>query len=161
MAGTVASLDERELAAWRGYLRTHATLLARLDDELQRRHRLPLSSYEVLLFLDGAPDRRLRMSELAASVLLSPSGVTRLVDRLVEDGLVAKQRCAGDRRGSHAVLTDAGAARFAAARCTHLAGIRAGFLDRLSVEQQAALADVWAALGPVTCPLDAVAPAVD
>jgi len=148
MADTAATLDERELEAWRGFIRTHAVLIARLDADLQHRHRLPLSSYEVLLFLDKAPERRLRMAELASSVLLSPSGITRLVDRLVEDGLVRKERCALDRRGFHAVLTEAGAERFREARCTHLAGVREQFLDRLTVAQQESLGGVWRALDP-------------
>ena len=74
-------------------MRTHARLIRELSAELEQAHGLPLSSYEVLLVLSNAPDERMRMAELAESVLLSPSGITRLVDRLVSDGLVAKMRC--------------------------------------------------------------------
>jgi len=81
-----ASLDATELAAWRGFLRAHARLIRELSAELERTHGLPLSSYEVLLHLANAPDERMRMAELADSVLLSPSGITRLVDRLVLGG---------------------------------------------------------------------------
>ncbi len=102
-----------------------------------------LSSYEVLLVLSNAPDERMRMAELADSVLLSPSGITRLVDRLVSDGLVAKQRCVRDRRGWYAVLTDDGRTRLAEARGTHLAGVRARFHELVTTEEQALLTTVW------------------
>ena len=88
-----------ELAAWRGFLRVHAALVHELDRELEETHGLPLTHYEVLLYLESAPGHRLRMAELASSVLLSQSGVTRLVDRLERDGLVAREPCPDDRRG--------------------------------------------------------------
>ena len=81
-------LEERELAAWKGFLRAHREVVARLDDELQRSHDLPLSSYEVLLYLAQSDDGRLRMGELADRLLLSRSGLTRLVDRLERRDLV-------------------------------------------------------------------------
>src|SRR3954452_18922028 len=87
-AGHPAELSAEELAAWGGLLRTHARLVRELDGELQSVHALPLSSYEVLLRLAGAPEGKMRMSELADAVLLSRSGVTRLVDRLQGDRLV-------------------------------------------------------------------------
>jgi len=87
-AGGLALLSEAELASWRGFLRVHAALERELDAELTELHGLPLSSYEVLLTVADAPDERVRMSEIADSVLLSRSGVTRLVDRLERDGLV-------------------------------------------------------------------------
>jgi DNA-binding MarR family transcriptional regulator len=136
-------LDALELQAWKGFLRTHSELVGELSSELDQMHGLPLSSYEVLLYLNDAPGRRLRMSELAASVLLSPSGITRLVDRLVADGLVVKERCRDDRRGFNAVITDAGRERFTAARETHLAGVRARFHERLTQDDLAELARIW------------------
>ena len=93
------SLTPVELAAWRGLLRSHAALVRDLDAELHARHDLSLHEYEVLLTLADAPDGRMRMSELATAVVLSQSGLTRLVDRLVRDGSVARVRCEGDRRG--------------------------------------------------------------
>ncbi|HEX6116660.1 MAG TPA: MarR family transcriptional regulator, partial [Solirubrobacterales bacterium] len=81
-AADTVELDDRELAAWRGFLRAHREVVAHLDEELQRAHDLPLSSYEVLLYLAEAEDGRLRMGELAERLLLSRSGLTRLVDRL-------------------------------------------------------------------------------
>src|SRR4051794_28265360 len=83
-------LDELEMAAWAGFLRTHATLIRELDDELTRAHALPLSSYEVLLQLARVPDQRMRLSQLADAVLLSRSGLSRLVQRLVDQGLVER-----------------------------------------------------------------------
>src|SRR2546421_9570902 len=100
--------DGRRLEAWQALLLAQRALLDRLEDDLRREHGLPLSSYEVLLFLSRAPGRRLRMHELAESVLLTPSGITRLVDRLEGEGLVGRESCPTDRRGSFVVLTEAG-----------------------------------------------------
>ena len=136
-------LSPRELGAWRGFLRVHAALIRELDAELEREHGLPLTSYEVLLFLANAPGKRLRMSELADSVLLSRSGLTRLVDRLEGAGLLAREACPSDARGSFAVLTDAGTKAFRRAQATHLAGVRARFLDRLSAVDQERLEALW------------------
>lgn len=136
-------LGEPELAAWRGFLRVHKALVDALDAELQAHHDLPLSSYEVLLFLQDAPRHRLRMAQLAGTVLLSLSGVTRLVERLERDGLVRKEACASDGRGFYAVLTDAGAKRLAEARPTHLRGVRNRFLSRFSSEELRDLAAHW------------------
>jgi len=136
-------LSARELAAWRGFLRAHGVLLARLDRELHAEHGMALADYDVLVQLHAAPDRRLRMRELADAVLLSRSGLTRLVDRLVEQGLVAREPCPDDARGCFAVLTRSGARALHEARPTHLAGVRRLFLSRLSARQQAELAEAW------------------
>jgi DNA-binding MarR family transcriptional regulator len=140
---SVRRLDALELAAWKGFLRTHSELVRDLNAELDHAHDLPLTSYEVLLYLNDAPGHKLRMSELAASVLLSPSGITRLIDRLTADGLVVKERCRDDRRGFNAVITPAGRERFARARDTHLAGVRARFHERLSADDLTELAGIW------------------
>lgn len=145
---TVKPLNRVELGAWRGLLRVHADLVRQLDAELEREHGLSLSSYEVLLHLHEAPERRLRMNELADSVLLTVSGITRVVDRLVRDGFVARERCETDRRGQNAVLTDAGAEKFLAARRTHLRGIRERFVSRLDRTEQQRLATIWESLVP-------------
>ncbi len=136
-------LDELELGAWRGFLRVHAALTGHLDAELAAGHGLPLSTYEVLLYLADSPDGRMRMSELADSVLLSRSGLTRLVDRLVREGLVERHACPGDARGMNAVITGAGRERFAQARRTHLDGVRRRFLDNLSPQEMRQLARIW------------------
>jgi DNA-binding MarR family transcriptional regulator len=144
----VTQLTERELGAWRGFLRVHAALVRELDRELEEAHGLPLTHYEVLLHLGNAPGCRLRMSDLAQSVLLSQSGVTRLVDRLEAAGLVARSPCAEDRRVLYAQLTDAGRARLETARPTHLAGVRARFLSRFDDDELAFLAGAWERLQP-------------
>jgi DNA-binding MarR family transcriptional regulator len=139
-------LSDRELAAWRGMLETHSRLVAELDLELEREHSLPLSSYEVLMYLGDAEGDRLRMGELADRLLLSRSGITRLVDRLERQGLIARERCADDGRGFFALLTDAGRRTLAAARPDHLAGVRRHFLDRLGADEIEALGAIWSRL---------------
>jgi DNA-binding MarR family transcriptional regulator len=124
-------------------LRAHAELTRALDAQLTREHDLPLSSYEVLLFLADAPDGRMRMSELAESVLLSRSGLTRLVDRLERDGLLKRERCESDARGLFAEITPEGRELFDAARRTHLDGVRALFLDRFSRDELRTLGGLW------------------
>ena len=136
-------LDERELRAWRGMLRAHAALTKALDADLDSAHGLPLSSYEVLLYLDDAPDRRMRMRDLAASVILSRSGLTRLADRLEREGLIRRESCPSDARGAYAVLTPAGAEMLAIARTTHLAGVRSLFLQHFSGDELDVLGDAW------------------
>lgn len=137
------TLDRLELGAWRGFLRAHASLSRELDGELTAAHGLPLSAYEVLLFLADSAEGHMRMSDLADSVLLSRSGLTRLVDRLERDGLVERRSCPGDARGMNAVITDAGRKRFAQARKTHLDGVRRRYLDHLSDEEKQLLAGIW------------------
>jgi DNA-binding MarR family transcriptional regulator len=139
----VKRLSPRELAAWRGLLRVHAALVQELDRELEEAHGLPLHQYEVLLLLADSDDGQLRMSDLAAGVLLSQSGLTRLVDRLERAGLVERRRCEDDRRGLYARITDEGRRRFDEARATHLAGVRERFLSHLAADELDALAAAW------------------
>ena len=146
MSSTRALLSPTELAAWRGMLEAHSVLISRLDEELERAHELPLTSYEVLMNLVDADRGRLRMSELAERLLLSRSGVTRLVDRLERQELVERQRCDDDARGFFAVLTPAGRRKIQAARPTHLAGVRAHFLSHVDEAERETLARVWARL---------------
>jgi DNA-binding MarR family transcriptional regulator len=136
-------LSETELGAWRGMLRVHSALVKQLDAELSSAHKLPLSSYEVLLNLEAAPGKRRRMAELADSVLLSRSGMTRLVDRLEKDGLLRRDTCTDDGRGAYAVLTDKGAAALADARHTHLEGVREKFLKQFDEGELRVLAEYW------------------
>jgi DNA-binding MarR family transcriptional regulator len=137
-------LSTQELRAWRGLLRVHARLVKSLDAELEAQHRLAVTTYEVLLYLNDAPDGRMRMHDLAASVLLSRSGLTRLVDRLERDGLLTRKTCESDARGAFAVLTPAGREKLSAARRTHLEGVRRHFLEHLSDDELDTLGDVWA-----------------
>ncbi len=132
---TSALQDQQRLASWRLFLRAHAHLTRVLETELLDEQGLPLPSYDVLLQLAEAPGRRLRMTQLADRVLLSRSGLTRLVDRLERDGLVERAACPGDARGTHAVLTEAGLARLRRAAPTHLRGVAAHVTDVLSDDE--------------------------
>jgi DNA-binding MarR family transcriptional regulator len=141
--------DPAQLAAWRLLLTAHATVTELLEHELVAERGLPLSRYDVLLNLAEAPEGRLRMQELSASVLLSKSGLSRLVDRMVEAGLVRRERCENDRRGWFAVLTDQGRSALRRAAPVHLRGIHEHFTSHLTTEEvqvlTAALARVVAA----------------
>ena len=132
-------LGEREIAVWKRFLRAHAKTLRRLEADLLDAHALPLASYDVLVQLVEAPERRLRMTELADAVMLSRSGLTRLVDRLEREGLVAREACESDARGLFAVLTDAGYERLRGASGTHLRGVNEYVISRLDPADLAAL----------------------
>ncbi len=142
-------LGELELAAWRGLLVAYRNMTAAIDGRLEREHGLALSSYEVLLLLSKAPDDSLRMGELAELLMLSRSGLTRLVDRLAARGFVERHTCPNDRRGTYARLTDAGVEKLEQARPTNLAGIREQFLSRLEEDDLEHLARIWDRLAAV------------
>lgn len=129
---TARPLDAREMSAWHGFIRAHAVVIRALSAELEAEHGLSLPSYEVLAHLSEAPERRLRMSDLASCATLSPSGLTRLVDRMERDGLVRRERCGDDARVVYAVLTDAGQDKIEQAWPTHLRGVREHVVDRLT-----------------------------
>lgn len=135
-----AALTGTELDAWRSFLRAHAHVTRVLEAELVAEHDLALPSYEVLMHLADAPGRRLRMTELADRVLLSRSGLTRLVDRLEKEGLVERASCPNDARGTHAVLSEAGVARLQTAAPTHLRGVVEHVTSKLSAVEVAQLA---------------------
>ena len=139
----IRELTTEELGAWRGLLRVHSALVKALDAELLAQHALPLTSYEVLINLQAAPGRRRRMAELADGVLLSRSGMTRLVDRLERDGLLERDACTSDGRGTFAVLTDKGEELLSQARRTHLDGVRERFLQHYSETELDQLAGLW------------------
>ncbi|HYV16479.1 MAG TPA: MarR family transcriptional regulator [Conexibacter sp.] len=135
-----------ERDAWRGLLRVHACVLKALDAELEAAHGLPLTSYEVLIHLSEAPEYRMRMCDLADSVSLSRSGMSRLVDRLERDGLIVRCACAHDARGAFACLTETGLARVEEARPTHVAGIRRRFLAQFDGDELGQLGAFWSRL---------------
>jgi DNA-binding MarR family transcriptional regulator len=139
----IHGLAPEELGAWRGLLRVHSALVKALDAELLATHDLPLTSYEVLINLQAAPGRRRRMAELADGVLLSRSGMTRLVDRLEREGLLGRDACTDDGRGTYAVLTDKGEALLSEARRTHLDGVRERFLGHFEPDELRMLAGLW------------------
>ncbi|MBN9109553.1 MAG: MarR family transcriptional regulator [Pseudonocardia sp.] len=144
--GRRAVPTEEQLASWRAFLKAHATITRVLETELVAEQRLSLAAYDVLVQLAEAPGRRLRMTELADAVLLSRSGVTRLVDRLERAGLVSRSPVAGDGRGVAASLTEAGVRRLRVASRTHLAGVVRHFVDRLDGAEMAQLETIGAKL---------------
>jgi DNA-binding MarR family transcriptional regulator len=148
--------DSPGIGAWRTFLTAHARVTRRLDEELQAAHGLSLAEYDALLQIAHAPGRRIRMNVLAERVVLSRSGVTRLVDRLEAAGDVERSACATDARGQEAVLTHTGLARLRQASTTHLEGVRRYFLDRLETSEldglEASLTRVAEPLGPAGRP---------
>jgi DNA-binding MarR family transcriptional regulator len=134
-------LDERELQAWQALLHAHHDVVTALDTDLRDEHGLTFGAYDVLLRLARAPGRCLRMTDLAERVLMSPSGLTRMVDRLVAQGLVQRERFDGDARVMLARLTDRGRQVLRRAAATHVRGIREHFTGRLSDQQLRQVAD--------------------
>ena len=130
-----APVPAHGLLAWRAFLEAHAHVSELLARELRDAEDLPLTWYDVMVQLSEAPDHELRMQELAAAVLLSKSGLTRLVDRMEAAGLVHRRRYPDDRRGTLARLTDQGYARLRATAPTHLKGVQQHFVDVLSDEE--------------------------
>jgi DNA-binding MarR family transcriptional regulator len=133
------SPDDPRLRAWIAFLQAHAVVTRRLEAELSAERGLALADYDALVQLAIADDRRLRMSELADRVVLSRSGVSRLVDRLESDGLVARRACPTDARGSWAELTPAGLDRLRHAAPVHLRGVDAHFLSPIAEEDREGL----------------------
>jgi DNA-binding MarR family transcriptional regulator len=136
-------LSQRELHAWRGLLRVHSRLVKALDAELEGAHGLGVTSYEVLMYVADSPEGRMRMHDLASSVLLSRSGLTRLIDRLEREGYIRRESCETDGRGAFAVLTGPGREKLDAARRTHLDGVRRHFLEHLSDAELDGLGELW------------------
>ena len=135
-----------ELDAWRSFLRAHARLTRVLETELVAEHPISLGAYDVLVQLAEAPSRRLRMAELADAVLLSRSGVTRLVDRLEVAGMVTRERFDGDGRGVVAVITTKGVDTLRAAARTHLAGVVRHFVEHMNPAELDTLGQLCARL---------------
>lgn len=142
-------LTDTEMRAWQGLLHAYHEVVRRLDRELREDHDMSLAAYDVLLRLARAPGRELRMSELAERVMLSPSGITRTVDRLAARGLVERRSHPEDARGAVAHLTDEGLQELRRAARTHLRGIRRHFTGRL---EDAQLRSVASALEAITGP---------
>lgn len=142
--GRPSRLTQAQIASWRSFLRAHAAVTRKLEADLIAECKLPLAWYDVLVQLVEAPAHRLRMTDLAGAVLISRSGLTRLVDRLVADGLVRREPAVDDARGTFAVMTDAGYERLRGATPTHLRGVGGYVIDRISPEQLAALGEACA-----------------
>ncbi|HWH31721.1 MAG TPA: MarR family transcriptional regulator [Egibacteraceae bacterium] len=147
-------LDEDEQRAWRAFLAASRLLFDRLERELQHDAGMPHAYYEILVRLSEAPDRRLRMSELADKSLSSRSRVSHAARRLEEAGWLRREECETDRRGAWAVLTDAGYAVLQAAAPGHVEGVRTHLFDQLSAEQVAQLRQISEAVVAHLEPLD-------
>src|SRR5581483_5390081 len=142
MPTKTTGLDGIALDAWRSYLQSHASIMRELDADLVAQHGLTSRDYEVLLYLAQAPERRLAMSALSESTMLTRSGITRLIDGLVASGLIERVSCPNDARVSYAHLTDEGYETLREAGRTHIEGIRKLFLAHYSeqeIEQLATL----------------------
>jgi DNA-binding MarR family transcriptional regulator len=131
-----------EIEAWAGLLRAHASITRRFNAELVSEHGLTLNDYEVLLVLAHSPDRRLRRVDLSERVLLTPSGITRLLVGLEQCGYVERASCESDARVTYAQLTDDGLAKLRDAAKTHVAGIRGLFSERYSGGELETLRDL-------------------
>ena len=129
------ALDGAALEAWRSYLQSHASIVRELDAELMAEHEMTTRDYEVLLYLAQAPERKLPMSALAESTMLTRSGITRLVDGLVEAGWIERVACSEDARVSYAQLTDGGYEKLRRAGRTHIASIHRMFLEHYTAEE--------------------------
>ena len=132
----------QNLEAWVSFLRAHAALTRELSADLQREHGLTINDYEVLLHLSRADGERLRRVDLAERVLLTASGITRLLDGLERSGFVCRETCPGDARVSYAKLTDEGREKLRCAGDTHLRGIDELFNARYSDEERETLAEL-------------------
>jgi DNA-binding MarR family transcriptional regulator len=134
-------LEGAALEAWRSYLQSHASIVRLLDAELDADHGMTTRDYEVLLYLAQADDRRLPMSALAESTMLTRSGITRLVDGLVASGLIDRVACPNDARISYAQLTHSGYQKLREAGASHVASIHRLFLEHFSAAEVEQLAE--------------------
>jgi DNA-binding MarR family transcriptional regulator len=146
---TQTAPQQRQLESWISYLRSHSAITRELSAQLQREHGLTLNDYEVLLVLSHAEGGMMRRVDLAETILLTASGITRLLEGLERAGYVCKETCASDARVSYAKLTDGGRQKLSEAAVTHLRGVDELFLGRYSGSELATLAELLSRL-PVT-----------
>jgi DNA-binding MarR family transcriptional regulator len=140
---TSNGLTTREARAWTGLLRAHAALVRDVDSRLRSAHDLPLSWYDVLSEIAAAPRGRIRMGELAGRVLLTPAGLSGLVDRLERGNLVERRPCDGDARGTYAVVTPEGRKLLERAYPTHSDAVRARYTSRLDEAELELVGRAW------------------
>jgi DNA-binding MarR family transcriptional regulator len=143
---TSERLDGAALEAWRSYLQSHASILRELDASLVADHGITTRDYEALLYLAQAPERSLAMSALAERTMLTRSGITRLIDGLVEAGWIERVPCEKDARVSYARLTDTGYEKLRQAGCAHVAAIRHLFLEHFTPAETEQLAELLSRL---------------
>jgi DNA-binding MarR family transcriptional regulator len=136
-------LTDTEQTCWRAFVESSWALHTRLEDDLRAATGLSMSDYHVMVVLSEAPERRIRMGELANRLVFSPSRVTYQINSMVKRGLVRKQSCPEDGRGQEAVLTEAGMAELVAAAPLHLATVRDSFIDHLDDEELAVITRVF------------------
>jgi DNA-binding MarR family transcriptional regulator len=136
-------VDDIHLAAWRNFLTAHARVIDVIDRELVAAQRVPLHWYDVLIELVEAPDNRLRLHELAQRVVLSRSGLTRLLDKLENAGLLYREAAASDRRGAFAVLTEAGKDAVRHAWPVYAQAIARYFVPHMNEEEARIVRDVF------------------
>ncbi len=134
---------ETEGDAWGRFLSVHAAMMRRLDDMLQTTHRISHGEFEVLLRLSWAPDNRMRLRDLADASVLTRSGISRLVDRLVQAEFVARETASEDGRGAYAVLTREGKRRLKVAERDNIALVREHFLSLYSEEELRQMGGFW------------------
>ena len=146
VATETSRLEGSALEAWRSYLQSHAGIVRELDADLIAQHGLTVRDYEVLLYLAQAEERKLPMSSLSERTMLTRSGITRLVDGLVGQGLIERVSCSSDARVSYARLTDTGYTKLRDAGCTHVAGIERLFLAHFSATELEQLASLLSRL---------------
>lgn len=139
-------LDATEMKAWRAFVETVGDLTNALDVDLQREKSISVGDYQVLVYLSEADGRRMRMCDLAERLHLSPSGLTRRLDGLVREGLVAREPSSEDRRVLLAVLTDAGFERIDDAAPAHVDSVRKRLFDPLSRAQIEQLGEIFEAV---------------
>ena len=139
-------LTPTEMAAWRRYIVASRRLIEALDTDLDR-HDLSMADYEILAQLSDAPDRRMRMAELAEIAMLSRSRLSHRMKVMEEAGWVRREACPDDKRGFFAVMTAKGWKAIVAAAPDHVASVRSRFVDKLSKADQIVLAEIFERVG--------------
>lgn len=141
-AASKARVTADQIAAWRAFLDAHARTIDVLTRELRDAKGLPLTWYDVLVQLSEAPDGQLRMQDLSDAIVLSKSGLTRLIDRMEREGLVCRFACAQDKRGMFAQITKDGLQTLSAAAPTHLTGVSEHFLSLFTNDELSTLREL-------------------
>ena len=154
MTSQVTKLREIEVEAWINFLRAHSAVTRQFNGELLATHGLTINDFDVLAQLARAPEQALKRVDLAESVLLTPSGITRLLKGLEAAGWVSNRPCAEDARVTYAVLTPEGTQKLEEARKTHVASVRALFSERFDKDELQALASLLERLPMTTTPCD-------
>lgn len=140
-------LDPDEMRAWRTYIEASDRLQGVLNRSLQAKHGMTMDDYRILVFLSEAPERSLRMSDIADGIVASRSKLTHQIRRLEEAGLVERAGCSSDKRGVLATLTDEGLRRLEKAAPDHVSDVRRFMVDAMTVRQLRTLGDAFVKVG--------------